>query len=588
MPEQRLSGPAALFYVYAHEDEALREQVEQHLALLQRQGLLLPWHDRQIEAGEDWKHAIDDHVEAASIILLLISPAFLASNYCYDIEMQRALERHQAGEARVIPLLLRPCDWHTAPFGHLQALPRDGQAITTWTNHDEAFLQVSQSLRKLLSQSIPTGITEKSTTQNRANMLPVGERTFTDQDVTARRRGKRAAYPSQPFLGYLDQTTPRHGERPVARAHLDHTQLDIQLVSSITGKPLAKPWATFLVDAYSRRVLACSVTYDPPSYRSAMMAFRLCVQRYGRLPQELVVDRGSEFTSVYFESLLARCFVTKLEQPPNQPHFGSVIERLFRTTTTELLNQLRGNTQASKVPRQMTRDVDPKRLAVWTLEQFARRLMEYVHEIYDQMEHPALHMSPREAYAQGMLHAGSRTHTFIPYSEAFLIQTRPSTRTGVVKIHLARGITANGLQYWHECMCSPLVAGRSVPVRYGPYNMGFAYVYIDDQWIECVADAFLQVHGRSEREWNVILDEWREHQRQLKRVTLNGPRLAKFLQELEKDEVWLLQRQRDLEEQPLREALLLPSSGEVERSAQEEPAPIELDLSKIPHYEVYQ
>src|SRR5260370_17615017 len=118
-----------------------------------------------------------------------------------------------------------------------------------------------------------------------------------------------------------------------------------------------------------------------------MMAFRLCVQRYGRLPQELVVDRGPEFGSVYFESLLSRCFVTKLERPGQQPHFGSVVERLFGTTTTQLLNQLRGNTQASKISRQMTREVDPKRLADWTLERFATRLSDYSPSFLCQMLH---------------------------------------------------------------------------------------------------------------------------------------------------------------------------------------------------------
>jgi putative transposase len=255
-----------------------------------------------------------------------------------------------------------------------------------------------------------------------------------------------------------------------------------------------------------------------------------------------------------------------------------------------MLNQLRGNTQASKIPRQMTREVDPKRLAVWTLERFARRLTEYVHEVYDQMDHPALGMSPREAFEQGMIRAGSRAHNFIPYSEAFLIQTRPSTRTGVVKVHRSRGITVNGLQYWHECMRSTQVVGLTVPVRYEPYDMGFSYAYIGDQWIECIADAFLQVHGRSEREWNVILEEWREQQRQhnLKRVTLNGPRLAEFLRELEKDEAWLLQRKLDLEEQPLREALLMSESRPSPVITQADVStPIELDLSTIPHYEVY-
>jgi len=422
---------------------------------------------------------------------------------------------------------------------------------------------------------------------------PVGERTFyrararcTTQEVTTLRRGKRAAYASQPFSS-LDQTTPRHGGRPFALAHLDHTELDLVLVSSVTGKPLAKPWATFLTDAYSRRVLAAHVTFDPPSYRAAMMAFRLCVQRYGRLPQECFVDRGPEFGSVYFESLLTRCFVTQVERPPSQPRFGSVVERLFGTTTTELLNQLRGNTQASKTPRLLTRAVDPQRLAVWTLERFASRLSEYVHDVYDQMDHPALGMSPREAFEQGMSLAGSRSHRLIAYSEDFLMLTRPTTRTGAAKIHPARGLTINGLYYWHDCMRASQVAGQTVPVRYEPYDMGVAYAYIGEQWLECIADAFAWVHGRSEREWNLILDEWREQQRQhgRKRGTLNGPLLAQFLQKLENDETLLLQRQRDLEEQAQRSALLVKTPLALKPRAA--PPPVELDLTKIPQYEEY-
>src|SRR5947207_2647834 len=169
---------------------------------------------------------------------------------------------------------------------------------------------------------------------------PVSERTFyrvrarfTTTDVTAARGGRHAAYAAQPF-SWLDQTTPRHGERPFALAHLDHTELDIELISSVTGKPLGKPWATFLTDANTRRILACYVTYDPPSYRSVMMAFRECVKRHQRLPQECFVDRGPEFGSVYFETLLTRHFVTKKDRPASHPRMGSVVERLFGTATT--------------------------------------------------------------------------------------------------------------------------------------------------------------------------------------------------------------------------------------------------------------
>src|SRR5260221_2084879 len=137
MGEQQVgTSPVIVFYSYAHEDEPLREQLEKHLRLLSRQGLISEWYDCQIVAGMGWAQEIDEHLEVASIILLLISADFLASDYCYDIEMKRALERHQRGEARVIPIILRPCDWRSSPFAHLQCLPRDGKAVTTWQNLD--------------------------------------------------------------------------------------------------------------------------------------------------------------------------------------------------------------------------------------------------------------------------------------------------------------------------------------------------------------------------------------------------------------------------------------------------------------------
>ena len=104
--------PLTVFYSYAHADEELREQLEKHLALLRRQNVVNEWHDRMIDAGCEWEDVISNHLERADVILLLISANFLASNYCFEIEMERALERHNAGEAHVIPVILRPCDWH--------------------------------------------------------------------------------------------------------------------------------------------------------------------------------------------------------------------------------------------------------------------------------------------------------------------------------------------------------------------------------------------------------------------------------------------------------------------------------------------
>ncbi len=142
-----------VFISYAHKDEALRKRLDTHLALMQRQGLIQTWHDRQIRAGMNWAEAIDTQLEEAAIILLLISADFVASDYCYGIEMTRALERHAAGQARVIPIIVRPVDWTTAPFARLQALPTNGKAITSWKNRDEALADVATGLRKAIAEA---------------------------------------------------------------------------------------------------------------------------------------------------------------------------------------------------------------------------------------------------------------------------------------------------------------------------------------------------------------------------------------------------------------------------------------------------
>jgi internalin A len=111
-----------VFCCYSHKDETWLRKLEIHLSLFQRQGLVSLWHDRLIAPGDDWAKTIDTHLETASVILLLVSADFLASDYCYSIEMQRALERHAANEVRVVPILVRPVDWKGAPFAHLQGI----------------------------------------------------------------------------------------------------------------------------------------------------------------------------------------------------------------------------------------------------------------------------------------------------------------------------------------------------------------------------------------------------------------------------------------------------------------------------------
>jgi TIR domain len=146
--------PIEVFISYSHnqKDAALREQLETHLALLKRQGIIDLWHDRRIGAGREWVGAIDEHLNSAAVILLLVSANFVASDYCYDLEMTRALERHDAGDARVIPIILRTTFWEGAPFARLQALPEHGRAITEWGNRDRAFTDVARGIHNAVQE----------------------------------------------------------------------------------------------------------------------------------------------------------------------------------------------------------------------------------------------------------------------------------------------------------------------------------------------------------------------------------------------------------------------------------------------------
>lgn len=157
MDRHQKVSPATVFYVYAREDEPLRDELSKHMSNLVRQGLIKEWHDQQIPAGADSVSTINKHFQCASVILLLVSPDFLASDYCYSIEMQQALERHHVGEACVIPILLRPVDWQDAPFADLQLLPRNTKPVTTWSNQDDAFFDVVRNIRVVIEDmNIPT------------------------------------------------------------------------------------------------------------------------------------------------------------------------------------------------------------------------------------------------------------------------------------------------------------------------------------------------------------------------------------------------------------------------------------------------
>lgn len=155
-PTPEPERPIEVFLSYAREDEQLVEQLKKHLKILKRQGLITSWYDREISGGMEWRREIDKHLNTAQIILLLVSADFMTSDYSDSREMMQALKRHQAGEARVIPILLRPVDWRETPLVQLYALPSNAIPITSWSNGDEAFSDVAKGIRRVVEELTKT------------------------------------------------------------------------------------------------------------------------------------------------------------------------------------------------------------------------------------------------------------------------------------------------------------------------------------------------------------------------------------------------------------------------------------------------
>ena len=138
------------FISYSHADEAMKDELLAHFVMLKRSGLIDIWHDRKLLPGTEVEHEIDERLEKADVVLLLVSTAFLNSMWCYEREMQRALERQARGEARVLPVILKPSEWQESQLGKLVAVPRDGKPISLHPDRDAAYLEVTTEIRRAI------------------------------------------------------------------------------------------------------------------------------------------------------------------------------------------------------------------------------------------------------------------------------------------------------------------------------------------------------------------------------------------------------------------------------------------------------
>jgi putative transposase len=362
------------------------------------------------------------------------------------------------------------------------------------------------------------------------------------------REGRRAAYSIEERYVSDGSGASYRTDRPFEVAHIDHTQIDVEVLCSKTSKKLGRPWLTTLVDDSSREVLAWWLTFEPPSYRSVLMTMRDCVRRHGRLPDTVLLDGGKEFQGLWFETTMAYFGVTIVRRPAARPRFGSKGERFFGTINSNFFHVLLGNTQLRKNVRQLTPEVDPDNLAVWTFGALLHALGRYFDE-YRNLDHRELLMTPKEAFERGIKLLGERPERRIVYNHNFLISTCPTTRKGFAKVQ-PDGVKINYLYYQSTDL--RLALGKSVPVRFDPTNMGIAYALVKGTWTTLQSRFYHELKNRTERELQVAREEFKRRRGQVELVRLTDTRFVNFLHELDSMEDMLIEHHRSIEEKQVR------------------------------------
>ncbi|MBK1680763.1 toll/interleukin-1 receptor domain-containing protein [Rhodocyclus tenuis] len=261
---------AKLFFSYSHKDEELRNELEIHLALLKRQGVISSWHDRRITAGYDIDKAIDAELESSRIILLLVSAHFLASDYCFEKEMARALEKHDEGSATVIPVILHPCDWHSAPFSGLRATPTDGKAISMYANRHEALAIVAKDVREAANRAVlkeppvlevlpPEHLDFESSPKPRSSNLRV-KRKFDDHEKDGFLEDSYE-YIARYFDGSLEELAARNPQLKTRFKRLDATSFSASIYEN--GQRIAQ-CTVWYGNSFGSSGIAYSQSVDAP------------------------------------------------------------------------------------------------------------------------------------------------------------------------------------------------------------------------------------------------------------------------------------------------------------------------------------
>lgn len=350
-------------------------------------------------------------------------------------------------------------------------------------------------------------------------------------EVVRQRRGDGAAYSLEGPVPATGHGTPPHGDRAFEVGEVDHTPLDVRLVSSRTGAVLGSPWLTVLTDAYSRKPLAFELTFDPPSRATVLNVLSECVRRHNRVPDYLVMDRGSEFQSTDVETAFVALGIDKVERPARSPRYGAVIERLFGAVNTRFAHELAGSTKLLALGRALSPSHHPDRDAEFTLSDLHEFCERWFFEVYPSLVHRTLGQPPDDLFHHSLAVAGERLSRYVRFDQGLRILLAATPEPPYRVVDPGRGITVDYLRYWHDAFASGDLAGRQVDVKLDPADCSVAFARVHGQWISCdLAEGREYLLGRSWRQIRIGVREWRAQRREgIRSLRLNATRLGHFL-----------------------------------------------------------
>lgn len=378
------------------------------------------------------------------------------------------------------------------------------------------------------------------------------------------RYGHRMAYQEADFYFSLSYDTCIHGVRPFEYVHIDHTLVDVELRCRQTGAALGRPWLTMMVDTGCRRLMAFHLGFNQPGRAEVLMCFRAFVKKWSRIPFMIICDNGKDLIAKDVETMVQSLGGHFRRRPKGQPRVGSVMERMFGTANTQLFHNLQGNTKLTRNVRMISNSHLPENLANWSLEDLHRVVEYWAFEYYDTEYHPALGMSPRDAFAKGLRETGQRPHKMISYSDDFLIATCPSVdRGGLRKVDRQRGIKVNNFYYQSPLFDSLRLDSKSVPVRFDPNDVSRVFFQLPTKvWAQARSMQLRHIPRLNFRTLQAISEEYRAvHKLNARHDEISGERLVEFIATIKADSPLAKEIRLTGETEQLQEvAGLLPST----------------------------